>query len=83
MKTYEFQPQNVCPKKITFSLEGDVISDVLFHGGCDGNAKGISKLLEGADAHEVISRLEGINCGRRGTSCPSELAKALKQAINE
>jgi uncharacterized protein (TIGR03905 family) len=83
MKTFEFKPQNVCPQKISFSLEGETISDVHFFGGCAGNSQGISKLLEGANVKDTIDRLENIDCGRRGTSCPSELAKALKEAIKE
>ncbi|MDR2531611.1 MAG: TIGR03905 family TSCPD domain-containing protein [Oscillospiraceae bacterium] len=83
MKTYEFKPKNICAQKITFSLEDGLISDVKFHGGCSGNAQGISNLLEGANAEEAIKRLENISCQGRGTSCPAELAKALKEAISE
>jgi len=81
MQNYEYRPQNICAKKITFNLEGNIISDVKFYGGCNGNTQGISKLLEGADARETISRLEGVVCGNRGTSCPAELARALKTAM--
>ncbi|MDR2559450.1 MAG: TIGR03905 family TSCPD domain-containing protein [Oscillospiraceae bacterium] len=82
MKTYEFKPKNICAQKITFALEEDVIHGVKFHGGCSGNAKGMANLLEGAKAGEAISRLEDITCQNRGTSCPAELAKALKEAID-
>jgi uncharacterized protein (TIGR03905 family) len=83
MKTHEYKPKNVCAQKITFNLEGDKITDVVFHGGCGGFSKGVSNLLEGASAKEAISRLENVNCQSRGTSCPAELAKALKEAIAE
>ncbi|MCL2019423.1 MAG: TIGR03905 family TSCPD domain-containing protein [Oscillospiraceae bacterium] len=81
MKTYEYKPRNICAQKITFSLDGNTISGVNFQGGCGGNTKGIAGLLEGADAREAIKRLENIQCQNRGTSCPAELAKALKEAI--
>ncbi|MCL2693716.1 MAG: TIGR03905 family TSCPD domain-containing protein [Oscillospiraceae bacterium] len=82
MQTYDFQPnRNVCSKRITFSIEDGVIHDVKFHGGCNGNAKGISNLLEGANIRDTINRLENVTCGDRGTSCPAELAKALKEAV--
>jgi uncharacterized protein (TIGR03905 family) len=81
MKPYEYQPKNICARQITFNLDGDVIHDVKFHGGCSGFSKGVSNLLEGASAKETIPRLEDIMCQNRGTSCPAELAKALKEAI--
>ncbi|MCL2697478.1 MAG: TIGR03905 family TSCPD domain-containing protein [Oscillospiraceae bacterium] len=81
MKIYEIQSKNVCAQKITFALEDGIIHDVKFHGGCSGNAKGMANLLEGADAREAIRRLENVTCQNRGTSCPAELAKGLKEAI--
>jgi uncharacterized protein (TIGR03905 family) len=81
MKTHDYQPKNVCAQKITFDLEGDTIYNVKFHGGCSGFSKGVSNLLEGASAKEAVSRMESINCQNRGTSCPAELAKALKEAL--
>ena len=83
MKTHEYQPKGVCAQKITFTLDGDIITDVKFHGGCGGFSKGVSNLLEGASAKEAISRMENVNCQNRGTSCPAELAKALKEALAE
>lgn len=67
--------------QIEFDLEGSKLHNVKFTGGCNGNTKGIAKLVEGMDAQEVISRLEGTTCGRRPTSCPDQLAQALKQAL--
>ena len=64
-------------------LDGDKIANVEFVGGCAGNTAGISSLVKGMDAHEVIKRLEGTKCGARPTSCPDQLSKALKQALGE
>ncbi|MCD7937782.1 MAG: TIGR03905 family TSCPD domain-containing protein [Tannerellaceae bacterium] len=69
----------VCSKNIHIELAGDKIVRVIFEGGCHGNTQGVSRLVEGMDLNEVISRLEGIQCGRRGTSCPDQLAGALKK----
>ena len=68
----------VCAKQIGIKLENNIITEVEFFGGCDGNTKGLEKLLVGMDKDEVIKRLEDIDCGGRGTSCPDQLAKALK-----
>jgi len=83
MKTYEYRPKNICAQKITFALENEALHDVKFHGGCGGFSKGMTNMLEGADAKDTIRRLEGVTCQNRGTSCPAELAKALKEAIQE
>lgn len=82
MQTYEYKPQGVCANKMTFSLDNGVISNVHIQGGCGGYSKGTEKLLEGMTAEDVISRLSGVTCGNRGTSCPAQFAKALKEAIN-
>ena len=66
---------------LKLKLDGDVIKHVEFVGGCSGNTQGVAKLVEGMKAEEAISRLEGILCGSRPTSCPDQLAKALKQAL--
>lgn len=81
--TYEFRPQGVCSQKITFSLENGKIGSVRFTGGCNGNLKGIGSLVEGMDADEVIEKLSGIRCGFKLTSCPDQLAKAIKKAQSE
>ena len=68
---------------IETELDGDTIVSVKFYGGCDGNLKGISKLAVGMKAQDVIGLLEGTKCGFKNTSCPDQLAKALKQALNK
>ncbi|MDD3797031.1 MAG: TIGR03905 family TSCPD domain-containing protein [Lachnospiraceae bacterium] len=79
----EYKTRGVCSRLIQFELDGDVIKSVQFVGGCDGNTKGLSRLVEGMKAQEAISRLEGITCGMKPTSCPDQLAKALKQALGQ
>ena len=69
----------VCSKQLDIELEGDVIRSVRYTGGCHGNTQGIGALLVGMKKADVIARLEGINCKGRGTSCPDQLARALKQ----
>ncbi|MBO7192606.1 MAG: TIGR03905 family TSCPD domain-containing protein [Bacteroidales bacterium] len=68
----------VCSKQIDIQIKGKVIQSVVYTRGCDGNAKGIGALIKGMKVDEAIRRLEGINCGKRGTSCPDQLAKVLK-----
>ncbi|MBO4447605.1 MAG: TIGR03905 family TSCPD domain-containing protein [Bacteroidales bacterium] len=69
----------VCSVQIDIETEGDIIRKVQFTRGCHGNTQGVGKLCEGRTISEIISRLEGINCARRGTSCPDQLARALKE----
>lgn len=78
--TYEFTPSGVCSQKITFELDGDVVKNVKFTGGCNGNLKGIGALVEGMKKDEVIEKLSGIRCGFKRTSCPDQLARALSEA---
>lgn len=68
----------VCSKQIDIEIKGDVIQSVVYTRGCEGNAKGIGALIKDMTVEEAIRRLEGINCGKRGTSCPDQLAKVLK-----
>lgn len=82
-KKFTFYPQGVCSMMIDIELEGDVIKDVVFTGGCNGNLSGISKLIKGMKAEDVIERLEGTTCGFKDTSCPDQLSKALRQAMAE
>jgi uncharacterized protein (TIGR03905 family) len=77
MTTY--QPNGVCSSKIEFDVKNNKIHNCSFTDGCSGNAKGIGSLVEGMEIDEVIKRLSGIICGRRDTSCPDQLAKALGQ----
>lgn len=76
-----YKPTGVCSKEINIELDGDVIKSVKFTGGCSGNTQGVAALIAGMKVSDAISRLEGIRCGIRETSCPDQLAKALKQAI--
>ena len=78
---FTFYPQGVCSMMIEIELEDDIIKDVVFTGGCNGNLSGISKLIKGMKAEDVIERLEGTTCGFKDTSCPDQLSKALKQAL--
>ena len=75
-----YRPQGVCYQLINVELDGDVIKSVEFVGGCAGNTMGISQLVKGMKVDDAIQRMEGITCGFKPTSCPDQLAKALKLA---
>lgn len=75
----EFTPRGVCSRKIVFDIVDGKITNVAFQGGCNGNLQGISKLVEGMTPAEVISRLKGIQCGIKPTSCPDQFAAALEE----
>ena len=77
---YEYKTKGTCSQKIFFDVEDGIIKNVQFLGGCNGNLQGISALVEGMLVDEVISRIEGIKCGMKPTSCPDQLAQALKEA---
>ena len=79
---YEYKTRGTCSRKIILDIEDGVIKSAVFEGGCHGNTQGISKLVEGMRVDDVIARVEGIDCRGRGTSCPDQLAKALKEAKN-
>ncbi|MCH5196639.1 MAG: TIGR03905 family TSCPD domain-containing protein [Oscillospiraceae bacterium] len=76
--TYEYTPRGVCSQKMILDIEDNVVKSLKVLGGCNGNLQGISKLVEGLSVDEVIKRLEGIRCGMKPTSCPDQLASALK-----
>ncbi len=76
--TFEYTPRGVCSRKMIIEIEDNKVTDLQVIGGCNGNLKGISSLVKGMDIDEVIERLEGITCGAKGTSCPDQLAQALK-----
>ena len=78
-----YRTQGVCSKAIEIELDGDIVKKVKFLGGCSGNTQGVARLAEGRKVDEVIATLEGIKCGFKSTSCPDQLAKALKKAISE
>lgn len=78
----EFITNGVCARKINFEIDNEgKVRNVSFLGGCNGNLKAISKLVEGMDAHKVIEILDGNTCGMRNTSCADQLSKALKGAL--
>lgn len=77
---FEYKTKGTCSQMIYFSIEDGKLQNVEFLGGCNGNLKGIGSLVEGMDVDQVIERLEGITCGMKSTSCPDQLATALKQA---
>lgn len=82
---YTYKTQGVCSQKIDFDIvEKDgrkVVANVKFTGGCNGNTQGVARLVEGMEVNEAISRMEGIRCGFKATSCPDQLAQALKGAL--
>ena len=80
---FEYKTQNTCSQYITFELEGNVVSNIVFYGGCNGNLKAIAKLLEGATVEHIEERLKGNTCGGRPTSCADQLACAVRQAYEE
>jgi uncharacterized protein (TIGR03905 family) len=79
METITYIPRGVCSRQIHVSIDGDTIKDARFVGGCSGNTQGICALVKGMNIDDVISRLESIKCGPRATSCPAQLALALKE----
>ena len=78
---YVFKPSGVCSRKIEFDIEDGKVRNVKFTGGCNGNLKGISQLVEGMDAKDVAERLKGTRCGFKGTSCPDQFAQAIEAAL--
>ena len=79
---YTYKTKGTCAQMISFDVENNKLSNVQFYGGCNGNLKGIGSLVEGMDIDDVIARLEGIKCGMKQTSCPDQLAAALKAVKN-
>ncbi len=77
---YQYKTKGTCSQMISFDLEDGKVKNVSFLGGCNGNLKGIAALVEGMDIDAVIERVEGIRCGMKSTSCPDQLAKALRAA---
>lgn len=78
---HEYKTKGTCSQRILFEIEDGKLKNVQFIGGCNGNLQGISKLVEGMEVQDVIDRIEGIHCGMKPTSCPDQLAKALKEAM--
>ncbi|MCR5828823.1 MAG: TIGR03905 family TSCPD domain-containing protein [Lachnospiraceae bacterium] len=82
---FEYKTSGVCSQKIEFDIAEEngkkVVRNVKFTGGCSGNTQGVARLVEGMEVNEAVSRIEGIRCGMKSTSCPDQLAKAIKTAI--
>ena len=79
---FEYKTKGTCSQYINFEIEDGKLKNVQYIGGCNGNLKGISSLVEGMDIDDVIARVEGTTCGMKKTSCPDQLAQALKEAKN-
>ena len=77
---YDYKTENTCSQLISLDLDGNVVHNVRFMGGCDGNLKAIPRLIEGLTVEEVEHKLTGVLCGRRPTSCADQLAKAVRTA---
>ena len=82
MTHYDYVTENTCSRVISLDLEGDVVHNVRFFGGCDGNLKAIPILVEGMTVGEIEKKLSGIRCGRKNTSCGDQLARAVRAAFN-
>ena len=78
---YEYTPVGVCSRKIYLEVNDGKVENIEFVGGCNGNLKGLAELVKGMDVEDVIERLEGITCGAKPTSCPAQLAEALKEIL--
>lgn len=80
---YSYQPKGVCPIQIDFDINGDVITNIKFTGGCNGNLKAVSKLVNGWTVDQIEEALSGNTCGRKPTSCADQLAKAVRKAYED
>ncbi len=78
---YTYRTSGTCSRQISFELDNGIVKNVHFMGGCDGNLKGIGAIVDGMKAEDVIKKFSGIRCGFKSTSCPDQLARALKEAI--
>ena len=81
MDAFTYMTKGVCSRAIEIEIENDVIQSVRFIGGCAGNTQGVAALIRGMNVQEAIERIDGIDCRGRGTSCPDQLARALKQHL--
>ena len=80
---YTYQTEQTCSEQIDFDIINGKLHNVFFFGGCDGNLQGVGRLVEGMKVEDVLSRLEGIRCGWKDTSCPDQLCRAIRQAMSE
>lgn len=81
MTSFSYTTEGVCSKRITFEVENEVVKEVTYEGGCNGNLQALSKLVEGMNVKDVVKKLRGIDCRGRGTSCADQLAQALEEAL--
>ena len=79
--SYLYKTKGTCSSQIEVTLDGDIVKDVKFTGGCNGNLQGISRLVVGMNAQDAIERMKGIHCGPKPTSCPDQMAHALEEAL--
>lgn len=79
---FSYRTKGTCARGITFDIVDGRVTNVVFEGGCNGNTQGVARLVEGMPAEEAIRRMEGIRCGFKPTSCPDQLAKAIKEALD-
>lgn len=80
---YEYTPHGVCSQRMLIDVENGIVRELKVIGGCNGNLQGISSLVRGMKIEDVIERLSGLNCGNKGTSCPDQLARALKEIAKQ
>ena len=83
METITYQTKGVCSRSIDIKIEGDVIVEVVYHGGCSGNTQGVAALVQGMTVEEAVKRLSGIRCGMKSTSCPDQLSVALREYLSK
>lgn len=81
--TIEYRPRGVCSQLMRVTVEDGIVQDVQVLGGCNGNLKGIMSLVKGMRAEDVVEKLEGIRCGMKPTSCPDQLSKAIRRAMEQ
>ena len=79
METFTYVTKGVCSRAIEITIDGDIIQSVKYNGGCSGNTQGVAALVAGMSVEEAIRRLSGIRCGFKSTSCPDQLANALRE----
>ena len=77
---YQYKTQDTCSQKIDFEIEGNIIKNVVFTGGCNGNLKAVAQLVDGCTVEQIEEKCKGITCGRRPTSCADQLARAVREA---
>mgnify|MGYP006330045709 CR=1 FL=1 len=80
---FTYRTKGTCSQEILFDVDGKTVKNIEFIGGCNGNLKGIASLVQGMRVEDAIARMEGIRCGMRPTSCPDQLAAALRQALEQ